>query len=113
MQELTMKCPKCAQGLAIKTGESAELSRFVEEIQAEAFEDGKDEGLLEGAELEAEEVQHELVGEDRAFFELSAAICAGRRDDALHHLERLADSAGSRAKEQVELGRWSPHARPV
>ncbi|MEL6707630.1 MAG: hypothetical protein AAFP79_05060 [Pseudomonadota bacterium] len=111
MKSLNIECPHCGAGVKLTETLSQPLAELIEDVSEKAFEDGKAEGSAETAVESAEIHELELIGTDRAFYELAAAISAGRLDDAAYHLDKLAERGGPKAQHEVSLGRYAPHAR--
>lgn len=104
---LETRCPKC--------GDEIEISQIHDDALAAMIEDERDDAASRARdEVESdarEDVEMEVLGSDRAFRELAAAIRQGDRREAEYQLDRIAERAGSEARNQVELGRYSIRAR--
>jgi len=83
---------------------AAMLARVAPSVSTEATK-----YYMAGAFLNDEAGKLRLVSTDG--HRLAAAIERGDREDARHWLGKLADELGSAAREEIELGRFSPQAR--
>lgn len=112
MVEFKVTCKCCDAKFDLRSHEIDGLADHIDQLENNAFHDGKDEGRDETTSRFAGYFDpDDLTSGHRPLWELAAAIRRGDIAEAEHQLDRVAEEIGLKAIEQVQQGRFSLRAK--